>query len=138
MKTLMTLAAFLALAVPAALAVPPAGHGKGGDDDQGTNSSAGAAPSPSQQCKAQRRQMGMAAFRLLYAPGKSPKAAMDACLGKQSQSSSTNAKNAAKACKAERDADPQAFATNYGTNANKRNAFGKCVSKLASGKSSGS
>ena len=39
--------------------------------------------------------------------------------------------NAAKACKALRNADPDGFADTYGTNANKRNAFGKCVSKLA-------
>ncbi|MGI9019113.1 MAG: hypothetical protein ACR2G3_00180 [Solirubrobacterales bacterium] len=37
-------------------------------------------------------------------------------------------KNAAKACRAERDADADAFRETYGTNANKRNAFGKCVS----------
>ena len=37
--------------------------------------------------------------------------------------------NAAKQCKAERKADPAAFAAKYGTNENKRNAFGKCVSK---------
>jgi hypothetical protein len=35
--------------------------------------------------------------------------------------------NAAKSCKTERTADPAAFATKYGTNANKANAFGKCV-----------
>ena len=40
-------------------------------------------------------------------------------------------KNAAKECKAERTADPEGFATTYGTNANKRNAFGKCVSMKA-------
>ena len=39
-------------------------------------------------------------------------------------------KNAAKACKAERALGVQAFKDNYGTNANKANAFGKCVSKL--------
>ena len=38
-------------------------------------------------------------------------------------------KNAAKQCKAERTADAAAFAAKYGTNENKRNAFGKCVSK---------
>ena len=36
--------------------------------------------------------------------------------------------NAAKACWDERKADPAAFKTKYGTNANKSNAFGKCVS----------
>ena len=39
--------------------------------------------------------------------------------------------NAAKTCKAERTADPAAFREKYGTNKNKRNAFGKCVSKTA-------
>ena len=39
--------------------------------------------------------------------------------------------NAAKGCKAERKADPAAFATKYGTNKNHRNAFGKCVSQHA-------
>jgi hypothetical protein len=42
--------------------------------------------------------------------------------------------NAAKECKAERTADPVAFANTYGTNGNKRNAFGKCVSKKAKAK----
>ena len=42
-------------------------------------------------------------------------------------------KNAAKTCKAERKAlGVQAFNEKYGTNANKANAFGKCVSKLVS------
>jgi hypothetical protein len=36
--------------------------------------------------------------------------------------------NAAKACWAERKPDPAAFKAKYGTNANKSNAFGKCVS----------
>ena len=38
---------------------------------------------------------------------------------------------AAKACAAERALDPAAFADRYGTNENKRNAFGKCVSQHA-------
>ena len=36
--------------------------------------------------------------------------------------------NAAKQCDTERQADPAAFTDTYGTNQNKRNAFGKCVS----------
>jgi|APDOM4702015248_1054824.scaffolds.fasta_scaffold65561_2 hypothetical protein len=40
-------------------------------------------------------------------------------------------KNAATWCKAERTKDPAAFAAAYGTNANKKNAFGKCVSAKA-------
>jgi hypothetical protein len=42
--------------------------------------------------------------------------------------------NAAKECKAERgttDATREAFVAKYGTNGNKKNAFGKCVSKRA-------
>ena len=42
--------------------------------------------------------------------------------------------NAAKKCKAERGTTAQsieAFKQKYGTNANKANAFGKCVSKLS-------
>ena len=41
-------------------------------------------------------------------------------------------KNAAKKCKAERESmGLQRFKDEYGRNANKANAFGKCVSKLA-------
>ncbi len=36
--------------------------------------------------------------------------------------------NAARDCMTERQADPAAFKDHYGTNANKSNAFGKCVS----------
>ena len=37
-------------------------------------------------------------------------------------------KNAAKECKAARDADPEGFHQQYGTNHNGRNALGKCIS----------
>ena len=36
--------------------------------------------------------------------------------------------NAAQECRAARDADPTGFEATWGTNANHRNAFGKCVS----------
>jgi hypothetical protein len=39
--------------------------------------------------------------------------------------------NAAHECAAEREADRKAFEDTYGTNKNKRNAFGKCVSQKA-------
>jgi hypothetical protein len=86
-------------------------------------------------CKDQRTTIGMAAFRLLYAPAGKPKAALDACLVQQVQVASTEAKNAAMECKAERGttADARtAFAEKYGTNPNKKNAFGKCVSQKTS------
>jgi hypothetical protein len=40
-----------------------------------------------------------------------------------------DAKNAAQECDDERSADRNAFADKYGTNHNKKNAFGKCVSQ---------
>jgi hypothetical protein len=44
-------------------------------------------------------------------------------------------KNAAKYCKAVRESKGvEAFQTLYGTNTNKKNAFGKCVSKTAKAK----
>jgi hypothetical protein len=46
----------------------------------------------------------------------------------------TDKKNAAKECRLERgttDATKEAFAAKYGTNANHKNAFGKCVSQRA-------
>ena len=44
-------------------------------------------------------------------------------------------KNAAKYCKAVRESKGvEAFQTLYGTNVNKKNAFGKCVSKTANAK----
>jgi colicin import membrane protein len=42
--------------------------------------------------------------------------------------------NAARECRAERNADREAFEEEHGTNANNRNAFGKCVSKKAKAK----
>ncbi len=131
MKRLLIIATLFGLAVPAAFAVPPVGQGQG-------QSGQSAAPSASDLCREQRGTIGMAAFRALYAPTGSPKDAMDACLTRQVQVASTAAKNAAKACKAEQ-ADPnfatghsnKSFAEWYGTNDNKKNAFGKCVSMKA-------
>ena len=42
-----------------------------------------------------------------------------------------NLQNAAALCRAERAPDPDAFRDHYGTNKNKKNAFGKCVSQKA-------
>jgi hypothetical protein len=88
-RKLLVVAAFLSLAVPPALAAPPAGKGKPEKDK----------------------------------PAKSDSAT--------SQAQSVD-KNASKKCKAERAAmGVEPFKAFYGTNANKANAFGKCVSKLA-------
>jgi hypothetical protein len=113
MKKLLLLSALLVLAVPVAYAAPPAGQ------------------DASAQCREQRRTMGMADFRSLYAPTSSPKVAFDVCVARLTAQSSTAAKNAAKACQAERAADPVEFMNDYGKNGNKANAFGKCVSMKA-------
>jgi hypothetical protein len=118
MKRLLTLAVLLCVVAPTALAAQPTAQDA----------------SASKACKAQRNAIGMNAFRLLYAPTGSPKAAMAACLSQQAQLVSTEEKNAAKACKAERGTTPEskaAFELEYGTNDNKKNAFGKCVSSTA-------
>ena len=126
MKRILLLAALFVLAVPVAYAAPPGGQGE-------ESASVSQATSSSAQCREQRRAMGMANFRSLYAPTGSPKAAFDACVAKLSQAASTNAKNAAKACQAERAQNAEAFKTKYGKNVNGANAFGKCVSMTARG-----
>jgi len=57
-----------------------------------------------------------------------------ACVTAQGDKQEANTTNAAKTCKAERALGADAFTAKYGTNKNKSNAFGKCVSKLASAK----
>ena len=65
---------------------------------------------------------------------------LSACVTAQTAAAADAASNAAKKCKAERDGDSAAFAAAhggksfadfYGTNGNKKNAFGKCVSAKA-------
>ena len=67
-------------------------------------------------------------FKTTYA-AKTTAKAMAACVTKAVPAAEEAAKNAAKACKDERAADPDAFAMKYGTNKNKRNALGKCISQ---------
>jgi len=84
----------------------------------------------SEACKTEKHQMGTKVFKLTYT-AKSTSKAMAACVAKAQPAAATEKENAAQACKAERDADPAAFATRYGTNKNKKNAYGKCVSTKA-------
>ncbi len=80
-----------------------------------------------------------AAFTLKYGTGKHGANAHGKCVSQKAKSKTAKAVddevkadvNAAKACKTERKADPAAFRAKYGTSKNKRNAFGKCVSKQA-------
>ena len=92
----------------------------------------------SKECKAERAA-DPAAFKDKYGTGKNKSNAFGRCVSQKSKAKTKQAEqsqvqaeeNAAKACKAERKADPAAFKAKYGTNKNKSNAFGKCVSQKA-------
>ena len=80
-----------------------------------------------------------AAFTAKYGTGKHGANAHGKCVSQKAKSETAKTVddevkadvNAAKACKTERKSDPAAFRAKYGTSKNKRNAFGKCVSKQA-------
>ena len=92
-------------------------------------------------CKAERKLMGREAFaeehgtnengrnafgKCVSALAKEHKAAMD----REDKQEAAELRNAAKRCAAERRTmGREKFAEEYGTNRNKRNAFGKCVSR---------
>ena len=84
-------------------------------------------------CADERKTLGEQAFRDKY--GKDNKAnAFGKCVSAKAQAEIAAQQaatiKAAKACKAERKTlGDAAFKAQYGTNANKANAFGKCVSK---------
>jgi hypothetical protein len=137
-RTLIVIAAFLSLAVSAALAAPPVDKGKPEKDKQNKQAQAGAQDKAAKKCKAERAS-NAAAFRANYGSnglgkciaGQKTKS-KDEKSGDNDEADKKAEENAAKKCKAEREKlGVQAFKDSYGTNANKANAFGKCVSKLA-------
>jgi hypothetical protein len=83
------------------------------------------------QCRAERTA-DAAAFATKYGKGKKHANAFGNCVSQTAKAAAAQqvkaTNEAAKACWTERKADPAAFKTKYGTNANKSNAFGKCVS----------
>lgn len=103
---------------------------------------ANARTNASKECAAEK-QADPAAFAAKYGTGKKGANAHGRCVsGKaKARTAETVAQqvrsdvNAAKACRAEQKAGASAFATKYGTNRNKRNAFGKCVSARAKAQS---
>ena len=134
-KPLLVLVVLLCLAVPTALAAPPAGH-------QDAESAAEKACRAEQGTTAQSK----AAFADRYGTNKNKKNAFGKCVSSKSKGEDDEDEadedkgekqdkmNASKKCKAERGttaASIAAFAEKYGTNKNKKNAFGKCVSKAA-------
>lgn len=92
----------------------------------------------SKQCDAEEAA-DPAAFADKYGTGKNKSNAHGKCVSGKAKAQTAEAveadledtESAAKTCKSERAADPAAFKTKYGTNANKSNAFGKCVSAQA-------
>ena len=92
------------------------------------------------QCKAEREEIGTDAFAELYGTNPNKRNAYGKCVSGKAheQEAAMDAedaqevaefKNAAKQCADEREEiGTDAFAELYGTNPNKRNAFGKCVS----------
>jgi hypothetical protein len=83
------------------------------------------------QCRTER-SADPTAFAAKYGTGKKHANAFGNCVsGKAKAAATANVHatvNAAKSCWTERQADPAAFTAKYGTNKNKSNAFGKCVS----------
>src|SRR5512132_3989566 len=88
-----------------------------------------------QQCTTELHAMGIKAFKGLYGDQPKGQHAMRNCQRQHGKSARNDISNAAQQCKAEQ-ADPNfaashggmTFEQSYGTNANGRNAFGKCVS----------
>ena len=97
-------------------------------------------------CKAEQADAGFAAahggktFAQFYGTGKKGANALNRCVQSKRAAESAEDKaavvNAARTCRAERKTIGEtAFKAKYGTNADKSNAFGKCVSKLAAAQS---
>ena len=111
----------VAIALIAGLLVPAAATGKSDNADRRAAKA---------ECKTERGKSSATreAFKARYA-------SMSRCVSRtaaEEASEETKArKNAAHECKEERALDRDAFAEKYGTNANKKNAYGKCVSSKA-------
>ena len=94
------------------------------------------------ECRAERDELGAEAFAEKYGTNRNNRNAFGKCVSGKAKTIQQNqdaadaqvieaTKNAAKECDAERGDTPEsqaAFQEKYGTNKNKKNAFGKCVS----------
>jgi hypothetical protein len=95
-----------------------------------------AADNAAKQCQAELETLGEEAFTAQYGTNGNGQNAFGKCVSAKAQAQAEEdaeeTANAAKQCKAERqEAGAEAFAEQYGTNGNKKNAFGKCVSQKA-------
>ena len=141
-RALVIAAAVLAVCVPAALGAPPVDKGKpdkarAGAEPAGESDEKNAA----KRCKAERERLGPTAFNAKYGTNLNGANAFGKCVSSQEkagdEAGSPDAaekkqarENAAKRCKKLRaDMGLAKFQETYGTNANRANAFGKCVSK---------
>ena len=83
------------------------------------------------QCRTDRSS-DPTAFATTYGTGSKHRNAFGNCVSKKAKAAAAArveaTVNAAKSCWTERKSDLAAFKTRYGTNADKSNAFGKCVS----------
>ena len=117
----------IALLAAAALVLPATAYA-----DQGNSSK-----SPAQQCRAERTA-NPTGFKEKYGTNHNKSNAFGKCVSQKAKehedgddNDGDNRDNAAELCRAERSKDAAAFKEKYGTNHNKANAFGKCVSKTA-------
>jgi hypothetical protein len=92
------------------------------------------------QCRAEQQSLGDDAFNQKYAANSNGKNAFGKCVSQKARARTKSVEsqqvqadeNAAQQCKSERsDIGKDAFKAKYGTNKNKSNAFGKCVSQHA-------
>ena len=144
MKKFLIAAALVAMIATAAYAAPPLDKGKPENPGKSNAHKAGEngnANNPAKACKKERTDLGVDAFNKQYGTNHNLKNAFGKCVsGKAKTKTKTEGKdeakeddqdasNAAKQCKKERsDMGAEPFKARYGTNANKANAFGKCVS----------
>jgi hypothetical protein len=140
MPTATLIAGALALSLPAlAMADKPAPKPhKPAPSHVSAPSGGSSASSPSAQCRAERSAMGEANFKNTYGTNRNKSNAFGKCVSRQTARREANKKNASKTCRAEQ-ADPnfstthggKTFEQYYGTNRNRHNAFGNCVSRKA-------
>lgn len=134
-KWLIVAAALVAIAIPTAYA---AASNQAKPKPAAAQSAEDAA---AQACKAERASIGVEAFNKKYGTNHNLRNAFGKCVSGKSKDdkdeksedekddNDKNESGAAKACKAERASiGVDAFAKEYGTNHNLKNAFGKCVS----------
>jgi hypothetical protein len=109
------------VAIAAGLLIPAGATGKSDDADRRAAKA---------ECKTERGKSSATREALKARYG-----SMSRCVTRttaEEASEETKArKNAAHECKEERALDREAFADEYGTNSNKKNAYGKCVSSKA-------